>query len=319
MTRGVALPGVLVVLAAAGQASAYPWPLKPFYRQHPIGSTFGDPRMVFKRTLGRGALNGPGRFYFHNGVDIHARPGTPVYPIFSGIVRRLSGSAVAVGSPGRPTFQYYHLKPAVRSGRRVVAQRTVLGWVTHAAGHVHLSEVYLGHDLNPLARGRLQPYRDWTTPHVREIDFRDARGRPMSPLGVHGRVEVFADAYDLPVPIAGFSLGLPVVPAVVSWRLARAGGGVLRRLQTPVDFRVTEPPNWAFWRIYGRGTYPNGPVFGGQLYKKMPGRYLFRLTPRGLDTRRLANGAYVITVIARDIRGNRGVLSQRFEVLNGRG
>ena len=51
-------------------------------------------------------------------------------------------------------------------------------------------------------------------------------------------------------------------------------------------FRGFAPPNSFFWRIYGRGTYPNGPVFGGRLYKKMPGRYLFRLTPHGLSTRR---------------------------------
>ena len=318
MTRRLALLGLLVLATASGQARAFPWPVKPFYRQHPIGGNFGDPRMVFKRTLGDDALDGPGRFYFHNGIDIHARPGTPVYPIFSGFARRLSGSAVAVGSPGRPTFQYYHLRPAVRSGRRVVARRTVLGWVTRAAGHVHLAEIYLGHDMNPLAPGRLQPYHDRTRPHVREIDFRDRRGRPMSPLGVHGRIDVFADAYDLPVRVDGFSLGLPVTPALVSWWLTTLGGRVVRRTQTPVDFRVSEPPNWAFWRIYGRGTYPNGPIFGGQLYKKMPGRYLFRLTPRGLDTRRLADGTYVLTVTARDIRGNGGSLSQRFEVVNGR-
>jgi len=315
--RRLALLGLLL-LVAAGEAHAYPWPLKPFNRQHPIGGNFGDPRMVFDRTLGKDGLNGPGHFYFHNGVDVHARPGTPVYPIFSGRARRLSGTAVAVSSPGHPAFQYYHLKLAVRTGRRVAARRTVLGWITPWARHVHLSEVYRGHDLNPLARGRLQPYRDPTTPRVREIDFRDARGKPISLLGVHGRIDVFADAYDLPVRVDGFSLGLPVTPAVVKWRLMTLAGRVVRRTQTPVDFRVFEPPNWAFWRVYGRGTYPNGPIFGGQLYKRMPGRYLFRLTPRGLDTRRLADGTYVITVTARDIRGNRGSLTQRFEVVNGR-
>jgi murein DD-endopeptidase MepM/ murein hydrolase activator NlpD len=311
----LALLGVLA-LAAAGEAHAYPWPVKPFNRQHPIGGTFGDPRMVFERSLADDGVNGPGHFYFHNGVDIHARPGSPVYAIFSGRVRRLSGTAVAVGSPGFPTFQYYHLKLAVRTGRRVVARRTVLGWITRASGHVHLSEVYRGHDLNPLARGRLQPYSDWTRPRVREISFRDARGKPLSPLGVYGRVDVFADAYDLPVRVMGFSLGLPVAPAVVSWRVSTLGGRVVRRTQTPVDFRDFEPPNGAFWRIYGRGTYPNGPIFGGRLYKRMPGRYLFRLTPHRFDTRGLVDGTYLITVAARDVRGNRGSLTLRFEVLN---
>jgi hypothetical protein len=314
--RRLALLGVLM-LAAAGEAHAYPWPLKPFHRQHPIGGNFGDPRMVFTRRLADDGLNGPGVFFFHNGVDIHARPGTPVYPIFSGLARRLSGTAVAVGAPGRPTFQYYHLKLSVRNGAYVVARRTVLGRITPWARHVHLSEVYRGRDLNPLAPGRLEPYRDSTRPHVREIDFRDVRGNPLTPLGLRGRIDVFADAYDLPVRVAGFSLGLPVTPAVVSWRLTTPGGRVVRATLTPIDFRVFEPPNRAFWRIYGRGTYQNGPVFGGQLYKKMPGRYLFRLTPHGFDTRRLADGAYVISVTARDIRGNRGSLSRQFEVIKG--
>ena len=307
----------LACLGFAASAQAYPWPVKPFHRQHPIGGTFGDPRMVFERTLAHDALNGPGVFYFHNGVDIHAKPGTPVYPIRSGTARLLSGTAVAVRTPGLPTFQYYHLRLAVRTGQHVVAQHTVLGRITVWAGHVHLSEAYAGRDLNPLAPGRLQPYHDGTKPHVREIDFRDSRGNPVSPLDVHGRVDVFADAYDLPVPFPGFPLlDLPVTPAVISWRVATPEGRIVVPERTPVDFRRYEPPNSAFWRIYGRGTYPNGPNFGGQLYRRMPGRYLFRLTPTRLDTRTLPDGIYLVRVTARDIRGNRASLSQRFEVVN---
>ena len=36
-----------------------------------------------------------------------------------------------------------------------------------------------------------------------------------------------------------------------------------------------------------------------------------------ISTEPVGDGAYVIAVTARDIRGNRGSLSQRFEVLNG--
>jgi hypothetical protein len=66
----------VLLLAAAGEAHAYPWTLKPFYRQRPIGGSFGDLRMVSKRKLGDGGLSGPGRFCFHNGIDIHGRPRT---------------------------------------------------------------------------------------------------------------------------------------------------------------------------------------------------------------------------------------------------
>ncbi len=312
-------PAALLAIACLwvpASAQAYPWPVKPFHRQHPIGGNFGDPRMVFTRTLSNGGLEGPGVFYFHNGVDIHARPGTKVYAIRSGTARRLSGTAVAIASPGRPTFQYFHLRLRVRNGQRVVGLRTVLGTVTAWARHVHLSEAYEGRDLNPLAPGRLQPYFDGTRPQVRELDFRDRGGSSVSPLGLHGRIDFLADAYDLPVPFPGFDLRLPVAPAVISWRVTRPWDEVVLPWRSAVDFRRLEPRNGAFWRVYGRGTYPNGPIFGGQLYKRMPGRYLFRLTPTGLDTRRLQNGTYVLTVSARDIRGNFATRSERFTVLN---
>ncbi|MGB2875745.1 MAG: M23 family metallopeptidase [Gaiellaceae bacterium] len=314
--RRLVLAVAFAALAAAGGAQAFPWPLKPFHSQHPIGGNFGDPRMTFLRTLAQNGLDGPGVFTFHNGIDIHAAPGTPVYPIFSGTVRLLNGTAVAVQAPGHPTFQYFHLKLAVHSGQHVVRLRTVLGWITPWARHVHLSEIANGRALNPLAPGRISPYSDGTRPRVREVVFRDTRGEPQSPLGLQGRIDIFADAYDLPVPFPGFQFGLPIAPAALSWRLTTSSGRVVRPETTPVDFRKSLPPNGQFWRVYGRGTYPNGPVFGGQLYKRMPGHYLFRMTPDGLDTTRLADGTYVVTVTARDVRGNRGSLSERFDVLN---
>ncbi len=311
-----ALIALCALAGTAASAQAYPWPVKPFHQQHPIGGNFGDPRMVFARTLSNGGLEGPGHFYFHNGVDIHARPGTKVYAIRSGTVRRLSGTAVAISSPGWPTFQYFHLRLRVRSGQHVTGLRTVLGTITAWAGHVHLSEAYEGRDLNPLAPGRLQPYSDGTRPQVRELDFRNRGGSSVSPLGLQGRIDLFADAYDLPVPFPGFDLALPVAPALIRWRVTRPWGAVVLPWRAAVDFRGLEPGNGAFWRVYGRGTYPNGPVFGGQLYKRMPGRYVFRLTPTGLDTRRLPNGTYVLAVAASDIRGNSAVRSERFTVMN---
>ena len=207
-----ALIALCALAGTAASAQAYPWPVKPFHQQHPIGGNFGDPRMVFARTLSNGGLEGPGHFYFHNGVDIHARPGTKVYTIRSGTVRRLSGTAVAISSPGSPTFQYFHLRLRVRSGQHVTGLRTVLGTITAWAGHVHLSEAYEGRDLNPLAPGRLQPYSDGTRPQVRELDFRNRGGSSVSPLGLQGRIDLFADAYDLPVPFPGSTSRCPSLP-----------------------------------------------------------------------------------------------------------
>jgi hypothetical protein len=305
----------VLALVATGSAQAYSWPIKPFNRQHPVGGNFGDPRMTFLLTLGQNGLEGPGSFTFHNGIDIHAKPGTPVFPIASGRVRLLNGTAVAVRTPGLPTFQYFHLRLAVHNGQLVRRDKTILGYITVWARHVHLSEIAHGRALNPLERGRIAPYRDTTRPRVRGVYFRDRRGHELSPLALHGRVDIFADAFDMPEPLPGFTLRLPVSPAQVSWTLRRAGGRVVRR-GLPVDFGGFAPPNGLFWRVYGRGTYPNGPVFGGQLYKKMPGRYLFRLTPHGLDTPKLRDGTYFLRVTARDVRGNRGTLTRQFDILN---
>ena len=66
--------------AAARTASAtsprYGWPVKPFFRQHPIRGAFGDPRIL-------GSSHS-----FHFGVDVSCPNGTPVYaPVTGSVVR----------------------------------------------------------------------------------------------------------------------------------------------------------------------------------------------------------------------------------------
>src|SRR5256885_14371861 len=90
----------LALVANAG-ASAYPWPIKPFHKQHPIRANFGDPRTRFWNTMLTDGLDGPGLFQFHNGLDIAAAEGTPVYPVLSGTARLIDGAAVLVPAPRR--------------------------------------------------------------------------------------------------------------------------------------------------------------------------------------------------------------------------
>src|ERR1700730_8329212 len=102
-----------LALAAGGVALAsYPWPVRPFDRQHPIRGSFGDPRTVFAWPLFADGINGPGSFSFHNGIDISAPNGTDVYPVVSGIVHLLDGLAIVVRTHGGRKFQYYHVVPA---------------------------------------------------------------------------------------------------------------------------------------------------------------------------------------------------------------
>ena len=52
----------------------YPWPVKPFDRQHPVRAFFNDPRIA------------DASHAFHFGIDISAPDRTPVYAVKPGKV-----------------------------------------------------------------------------------------------------------------------------------------------------------------------------------------------------------------------------------------
>jgi murein DD-endopeptidase MepM/ murein hydrolase activator NlpD len=85
----------------------YSWPLEPFDCRHPARAFFGDPR-----------IGGGGGSSFHDGVDISAPDGTPVYAVAPGCVSLGGPQIVVVVTPGR-SFGYWHVVPAVRSGAQV--------------------------------------------------------------------------------------------------------------------------------------------------------------------------------------------------------
>ena len=66
-------------------------------------------------------------------------------------------------------FQYWHIGPPARVGQRAVAERTLFGHVLEKREHVHLTHLERGRAVNPLAPGRLTPYRDATAPRVLAI------------------------------------------------------------------------------------------------------------------------------------------------------
>lgn len=306
---------VLALVVPAG-AGAYPWPFRPFGRQHPIRGFFGDPRTVFRLGVLSGGIDGPGVFSFHQGVDIAAPNGTPIYSVSDGIAHYLGAETVNVATGKGVTFQYFHIVPIVGEGERVVQSRTILGYVQAPFGHVHLTEIDDRRVVNPLQPGHLTPYRDRTVPVVRTVAFRNDLGVQSVPLGLCGRVEIDAQAYDEPpLAVPGPFDGLPVAPAFVSWTILSRGGGVAVPTRVAADFRTTLPPNKRFWRVYARGTYENAPRFGAAQYPALPGRYVFKLTGR-FDTSLLANGVYTLVVRAADVRGNETVERQRFSVRN---
>lgn len=294
----------------------YHWPVKPFYVQHPIRGFFGDPRTVGRGRLGFDRRGSRGSFSFHNGVDIYAPGGTPVYPVVSGVAHVKNGERVSVTTGDGRTFQYVHIAPAVQPGERVVAYRTVLGTVKRVFQHIHLSELDHFRAHNPLDPGHLEPYRDRTVPRIDRLSFVTGEGLALIPGHLFGSVRITVRAEDVTsLPVPGHWLGFPVTPALIAWQLATARGRVVLHAVS-ADFRHTEPSNANFWRTYAAGTYQNFPDFTHHLYWHVPGRYLFDLTPTLLHTARLPNGIYRISVSAADTCGNSSTLTETIDIDN---
>src|SRR6266566_1962122 len=122
----VALLATLGLLAAAGSASAYPWPFKPFDKQHPIRGAFGDPRTVYENGILSDPFDGAGFFSFHQGVDIAAPNGTPIYAIADGTAHYLGAATLNLDTGKGVVFQFFHIVPVVGEGERVTVSKTVL-------------------------------------------------------------------------------------------------------------------------------------------------------------------------------------------------
>ena len=317
----VGLGSMATISKASGRAEArasYHWPVKPFDKQHPVRGSFGDPRTIFNSapTL-RGVHFGGGRFELHKGVDISAPNGSAVYPVVSGVVTHVNTRDmwVEVDSGDGRSFEYWHIHAVVSAGSAVEAGKTVLGHIVRPAAHVHLSELNGGEYVNPLAPGHLGPYDDQTTPRVTSISLRRTEtSRDQLPNRVRGRVLLIAGVEDDPtISAPGAWHGLPVTPALVTWKIQTWTGKVVLGPQVAVDFRG-ELPDGSLWSVYARGTYQNMAVLGNHYSWAQPGSYLFRLV--ALKTRRLRNGTYDLLVTATDIRGNSSSLTRRLTVKN---
>jgi murein DD-endopeptidase MepM/ murein hydrolase activator NlpD len=311
----------LAIQAAGAETkqAGYPWPAKPFDSPHPIRGSFGDPRTIFHvPPTEDGMMTGGGSFSFHFGVDIWAPNGTKVYPVVSGTVTEVSREWVAVDTGNGRVFQYWHIHIAVRPGHRVEAGKTVLGTIRSPFEHVHFSELQNGKAVNPLQNGHLSPYSDTTTPEVASISLRRAdTGQNLTPAFLRGRVLMIAEAYDtLAMPVRGIWHGLPVAPALVTWRIQRWDGKVIVPEKVAADFRTTIPSNALFWSYYARGTYQNMSVFDTHYSWGQPGCFLFKLIRTPFDTKTVHDGVYDLVVTATDIRGNRSSKVLRLTIHN---
>jgi hypothetical protein len=159
------------------------WPVAPLHRQHPIRSSFLDPR---PGTLRRG-----GEPAYHSGIDIGVRddrpePGAPpgrthrVYAIEGGVALVPARGAsspcedrrVAIGH-----FQYWHVDTSgILTNEQHIRPGQLIGWTCKGLWHVHLAETMDLYGLrvyvNPLHPDmKLRPYLDAKPPRIRAIEF----------------------------------------------------------------------------------------------------------------------------------------------------
>jgi hypothetical protein len=283
--------------AGGKPTSSYGWPLKPFNRQHPVRGFFGDPRV-------HGETHG-----FHFGVDISAPDGTPVYATLTGrvYVERERPETVAIRSAGDPSvvFSYWHLVPTLRTGQQAVAQRTMIGRISRGWGHVHFAESVNEQYRNPLRPGAMGPFADSAAPVVRAVGVE----RHQQPIGLHsvtGKVDLVVDAFDrTPLAVPTPWRNMPVMPALVRWRILNETGRPVTRWATAVDFRLTIPPPAAYTSVFAARTRQNHP--------NRPGRYRVYLA-RNWNASRLAAGGYRIQASVTDAAGNAAGVTTRIAV-----
>jgi Peptidase family M23 len=317
----VAIAAALTFSAAAvrsGPSGGYGWPVKPFDRAHRVRSNFGDPRTLFRGPPTPATLySGAGSFSLHDGIDIAAPDGTPVYPVRSGVVTTTSARKVFVRADDGDRFEYWHIVPTVAVGSRVSALETVLGRIRTSYGHVHLAQIHNGRPVNPLAPGHLTPYEDVTNPQIDYVALRRAgTTTELLPELVRGTIEIDVAAFDTPRPAApGEWAAMPTTPALITWRVEQASHHQVRIPERiALDTRIHLPENRPFWSIYARGTRQNMPTFLKHRYWRDTGLFLFRLGI--LDTRKLQDGIYTVVVTAADIAGNTTTRRITFLVYN---
>jgi hypothetical protein len=275
-------------------SAPYPWPVKPFARQHPVRGFFNDPRIQDASRA------------FHFGIDVSAPDGTAVHAVTPGkVFIEDRGHAVAVQAPDGRAFGYWHVAPAVAHHQQVGLHQ-LLGHIEAGWGHVHFAESVRGRYVDPIRPGAIHPFTDVGHPTIAQIMFR--RGTTeVNPDRVKGRVQICCVAYDTtPIAVPPPWAHMPVAPALVRYRIVCAGRCV-QPLRPGVDLRVFRKPA-AFAVVYAPETRQNHP--------NKPGLYCYNLA-HDWNSAAFPNDAYRLEVVASDVHGNRAASVLPFRIRNG--
>jgi Peptidase family M23 len=283
---GAAFTQIRTVAHRRSVRPSYGWPVKPFYRQHPVRAYLNDPR------------NGHGDAKsFHFGIDVSAQTGTPVFAVEPGQVFLTRGRmAVAVRSAAS-TFGYWHVKPAVRN-HQFVRLHQLLGYIVDegSGAHVHFAERAHNRYLNPLRPGAMGPYVDRTPPTILSVEFL-RHGQELAPNELTGRVDVVAEIVDTtPMLVPAPWTRMPVTAARIRWSVSQGARSVVAS-RTVIDSDHMLPGKM-YDAIFAPGTRQN--------WVGAPGHYRYYLA-RGFHASRLPAGISRLRIQATDTRGNRAL------------
>jgi len=148
------------------------WPVTPVFSTHPITGVFSE----FRNTLTSD--------HFHNGADVPKPDGSPVYPVYDGIVTAI-GTVPQQGNNAYVRVQYtvsgltksdayVHINPNpfLVVSDPVFAYSTVLGNILPGLGHVHFTNGYVGSEMNAIRpEGGFTPYIDNYPPRILSVHF----------------------------------------------------------------------------------------------------------------------------------------------------
>jgi len=203
MHRAPFIPRTCALALAAAFALAHPaagqtdttrhgWPVAPFASTHIITGTFCE----FRNTLTAD--------HFHNGIDIPMPDGSPVYPVYSGVISSIGTTA----SSGDNAFvrvrytvngfnksdAYVHIapNPRLQTGDSVFAFITVIGNILPGLGHVHFTHGLSGSEMNAIRpNGGMTPYIDNYPPEIASVGFYVDGTETVFPAGrVSGAVDI---------------------------------------------------------------------------------------------------------------------------------
>ena len=319
-----------------------PWPLAP-NSQHPIGNTYGEYQ------------NYGGSPYLHPGIDVLGNSYQPVYAVADGVVKAVLTTSgqyhwrVAIGGPGNGTTSghlYAHLQQSsitVDVGDAVVKGQylgDLVPWPTSGFTHCHF---------NSIEDSGNQWFGDWLCPDnvhedlVRCLEtsapvFENARGNELfafcrnetstyrDPNNLQGKVDIIAHVGDrldsnwtCGIQTLRYSIypsgnpGAPIVDNKLSFNfdmiLDTYGSGTIDSFLVDLIYKEDSTCNT-------NGDYNSREFFyvitnsdGDQTYNAAD-------QSESWNTVNVANGDYVVEVVARDVAGNQSVASMTVTVNN---